>query len=72
MSSAEEENGIPFSSVPIELTESAAIYNDRIKMTTEQLEIIKELSCDEIQGFYYAKPMPEGEFIEYIGKHQFH
>lgn len=72
MSSAEEENGIPFSSVPIELTESAAIYNDRIKMTTEQLEIIKELSCDEVQGFYYAKPMSEDEFIEYIGKHQFH
>ena len=137
------ENGIPFSSVPIELTESAAIYNDRIKMTTErltkagfvlhiddfgsgysslvslnqipfsilkidkslidhlcqkngktlvkqvitlaklldmrvvaegvetkeQLEIIKELCCDEVQGFYYAKPMPEDEFIEYIGKY---
>ena len=32
-----KENGIPFSCVPIELTESAAIYNDRVKAMTEQL-----------------------------------
>ena len=31
-----KENGIPCSSVPIELTESAATYNDRIRATTEQ------------------------------------
>ncbi len=137
------ENGIPFSCVPIELTESAAIYNDRIKTTTdqlsdagftlhiddfgsgysslvslnqfpfsilkidkslidhvsqkngrtlveqvitlanllnmrvvaegvetrEQLDIIKELKCDEVQGFYYAKPMPESEFTAYVKEH---
>lgn len=135
-----KENGIPFSCVPIELTESAAIYNDRVKTTTEQLtdagcilhiddfgagysslislnqfpfstlkidksliddvcqskgktlveqvitlsklldmkvvaegvetkeqlDIIKDLQCDAVQGFYYAKPMPEDEFIEYV------
>lgn len=135
-----KEKGIPFSCVPIELTESAAIYNDRVKMTTEQLtdagfilhiddfgagysslislnqfpfstlkidksliddvcqskgktlveqvitlsklldmkvvaegvetkeqlDIIKDLHCDAVQGFYYAKPMPEDEFIEYV------
>ncbi len=135
-----QENGIPYDCVPIELTESAAIYNDRIKMTTEQLteagfvlhiddfgagysslislnqfpfstlkidksliddvcqskgktlveqvitlaklldmkvvaegvetreqlEIIKSLGCDVVQGFYYARPMPEDEFIEYV------
>lgn len=135
-----QECGIPFSCVPIELTESAAIYNDRIKETTgkltdagfvlhiddfgagysslislnqfpfstlkidksliddvcqikgktlveqvitlsklldmkvvaegvetkEQLEIIKALNCDAVQGFYYARPMPENEFIEYV------
>lgn len=134
------ENGIPFSCVPIELTESAAIYNERIKSTTdqltnagftlhiddfgsgysslvslnqfpfsilkidkslidhvsqkngrtlveqvitlanllnmrvvaegvetrEQLDIIKALKCDEVQGFFYAKPMPEDEFAAYI------
>ena len=134
------ENGIPFSSVPIELTESAAIYNDRIQLTAgqlteagfvlhiddfgagysslislnqfpfttlkidksliddvcqkkgrtlveqvitlskllgmkvvaegvetrEQLEIIRDLKCDAVQGFYYARPMPEQEFIAYV------
>ena len=135
-----KENGIPFSCVPIELTESAAIYNDRVKAMTEQLtdagcilhiddfgvgysslislnqfpfstlkidksliddvcqskgktlveqvitlsklldmkvvaegvetkeqlDIIKALQCDAVQRFYYAKPMPEDEFIEYV------
>lgn len=135
-----EENKIPFSCVPIELTESAAIYSDRMKKTTEelvqagfllhiddfgvgysslislnqfpfttlkidkslidhvcqikgkmlveqvitlskllnmtvvaegvetkeQLDEIKKMKCDEVQGFYYARPMPEQEFIEYI------
>ena len=134
------ENGIPYSCVPIELTESAAIYNNRIKMTTgqltdagfvlhiddfgagyssliclnqfpfstlkidksliddvcqrkgktlveqvitlsklldmkvvaegvetrQQLDVVKALKCDAVQGFYYAKPMPEKEFLEYI------
>lgn len=34
--------------------------------TKEQLEIIKALNCDAVQGFYYARPMPENEFIEYV------
>ena len=137
-----KENEIPFSCVPLELTESAAIYGERLRKTAgqlvesgfklhmddfgsgyssmislnqlpfsalkidkslidhiceakgktlveqvimlakllnmkvvaegvetkEQLEILKELKCDEIQGFYYAKPMPEDEFIAYVQK----
>ena len=34
--------------------------------TKEQLEELRNLQCDEIQGFYFARPMPEKEFIEYI------
>jgi len=134
------ENEIPFSCVPLELTESAAIYADRIKNATEQLvkagfelhmddfgsgyssmiclnqfpfttlkidksltdhvcekkgrtlveqvimlakllnmkvvaegvetreqvEELRNMNCDEIQGFYYAKPMPEEEFLKYV------
>lgn len=135
-----KENGIPFSCVPIELTESAAIYSDRIGKaidrlveagfslhmddfgsgysslislnqlpfstlkidksliddvcqqrgktlveqvivlakllnmnviaegveTKEQLDEIKEMKCDEVQGFYYARPLPEQEFVAYV------
>ena len=131
-----KDNKIPFSCVPLEITESAAIYGKRIHSTTEQLvnagfklhmddfgsgyssmlflnqipfsalkidkslidhvceekgktlveqvimlskllnmkviaegveteeQIIelRKMNCDEIQGFYYAKPMPEKEF----------
>lgn len=34
--------------------------------TKEQLDEIKEMKCDEVQGFYYARPMPEQEFLEYV------
>lgn len=30
--------------------------------TKEQLEELKELGCDSIQGFYYDKPLPKHEF----------
>ena len=30
--------------------------------TKEQLDIIKALQCDAVQGFYYAKPMPAEEY----------
>lgn len=130
------ENGIPFSVVPIELTETAALYNVQIKELTEkmvnvgfelhmddfgsgyssmtslnqlpfdtlkldkslidyienprgkevirhtialahslgmqvlaegvetasQVKILRELDCDEIQRFYYSRPVPLGEF----------
>ncbi len=32
----------------------------------EQQERLTELGCDEVQGFYYAKPMPANEFINYL------
>lgn len=139
-----KDNKIPFSCVPLEITESAAIYGKRIHSTTEQLvnagfklhmddfgsgyssmlclnqipfsalkidkslidhvceekgktlveqvimlskllnmkviaegveteeQIIelRKMNCDEIQGFYYAKPMSEKEFTEYAkGNH---
>ncbi len=32
----------------------------------EQQERLLELGCDEVQGFYYAKPMPESEFLEFL------
>ncbi|GAX87739.1 conserved hypothetical protein [Lebetimonas natsushimae] len=34
--------------------------------TKEQLEKLKELGVDYIQGYYFAKPMPFSEAIEYL------
>ena len=31
--------------------------------TNEQEVQLKALGCDEVQGFYYAKPMPADEFF---------
>ena len=30
----------------------------------EQVEFLKGLECDSIQGYYYSRPLPEKEFIE--------
>ena len=40
--------------------------------TTEQLDVLRKIKCDEIQGFYYARPMPEAQFIEYVRKSDNH
>lgn len=34
--------------------------------TDKQYEIVKKLKCDEIQGYYFAKPMPIEEFEKII------
>lgn len=89
------ENGIPFSAVPIELTETAALYNVQIKELTEKMVNVGfelhmddfgsgyssmtslnqlpfdtlKLDCDEIQGFYYSRPVPLGEFCtDFMGE----
>ncbi len=132
-----KENEIPFSSVPIELTETATLYNAKIKDFTErlvnagfalhmddfgsgysslitlselpfstlkidkslidyidqekggkvvqqviilahglgmnviaegvesigQVKLLRKMNCDDIQGFYYSRPLPGDEFI---------
>ncbi len=30
--------------------------------TEQQLEILRQLGCDEVQGYFYSKPLPAGEF----------
>ena len=34
--------------------------------TEEQVQLLKSLNCDYIQGYYYSKPLPEGEFEKYL------
>ena len=32
--------------------------------TKEQVALLSEIGCDRVQGYYYAKPMPQEEFFE--------
>lgn len=34
--------------------------------TKEQIELLQNIGCDQVQGYYYAKPMPEDEFFELL------
>ena len=37
--------------------------------TASQVKILRELDCDEIQGFYYSRPVPLGEFCtDFMGE----
>jgi len=36
--------------------------------TKEQMEFIKRIKGDIIQGYYYSKPIPKEEFEEYLRK----
>lgn len=38
--------------------------------TSGQLKFLRESDCDYIQGYYFAKPMPEDEFINYLEREQ--
>jgi diguanylate cyclase (GGDEF)-like protein len=33
--------------------------------TDEQMQILKELECDIVQGYYYSRPLPEEQFISW-------
>jgi len=34
--------------------------------TRDQLQKLREFECDEMQGYYFSKPLPEAEFIELL------
>lgn len=36
--------------------------------TKEQIEMLKSIGCDQVQGYFYAKPMPQEEFFELLKK----
>ena len=36
--------------------------------TEKMVEQFTELNCDYIQGYYYSKPIPENDFVEFIKK----
>ena len=38
--------------------------------TDDQLELLRKMNCDCIQGYYYSKPLPESGFKEYLGSYE--
>ena len=36
--------------------------------TQEAVELLQHMGCDFIQGYYYARPMPQDEFISFMRK----
>ena len=38
--------------------------------TKEQIEFVRKLKCDVIQGYYYSKPISKKEFEDYIEKNK--
>lgn len=37
--------------------------------SAEQVNILRQLGCDLIQGFHYARPMPEAEYVQWHSHH---
>ena len=37
--------------------------------TEEQLTTMKQLGISYIQGFFFSKPLPENEFMDFLIKH---
>jgi EAL domain-containing protein (putative c-di-GMP-specific phosphodiesterase class I) len=36
----------------------------------EQQNILASMGCDEIQGFYFSRPLPEQIFIDFLKQHK--
>ena len=36
--------------------------------TKEQVDLLQGIGCDQVQGYYYARPMPEDELFEQLKK----
>ncbi|WP_426450228.1 putative bifunctional diguanylate cyclase/phosphodiesterase [Paenibacillus sp. S-38] len=34
--------------------------------TAEQVEVLRELGCDAVQGYYYSRPLPEEELLAWL------
>lgn len=40
--------------------------------TMEQMNVLKQMGCDVVQGYCFARPMPAGEFEPYLVRREWH
>ena len=38
--------------------------------TEEQIELLRQFPVDYLQGFYFSKPIPKSEFLEFVKQHK--
>ena len=38
----------------------------------DQLDFLRRNGCNFVQGFLYSKPLPQGDFVEFVEKQDFH
>lgn len=38
--------------------------------TSRHLEHLRRLNCDEVQGYYFSRPLPASEFAEWVSAHE--
>lgn len=58
------------------ILEQVVLMSDKLQLgilaegveTHEQVTLLKNIGCDQVQGYYYAKPMPDNEFFELLLK----
>jgi FOG: EAL domain len=37
--------------------------------TERQLQLLEEMGCDNIQGYYFSKPLSEKEYIQFVANY---
>ena len=66
---AEERLRIPFSKMQSMIhSMDAKVVAEGVE-TKEQYEFLKAAGCDYIQGYYFSKPVPKLEYIEFLKEH---
>jgi EAL domain-containing protein (putative c-di-GMP-specific phosphodiesterase class I) len=38
--------------------------------TAEQLAFLHENGCDEVQGYYFSRPLPSEPFVQFVAEHR--
>ena len=40
--------------------------------TMEQMNVLRQMGCDAVQGYCFARPMPAAEFEPYLARREWH